>query len=186
MIFSKWYSGKQSKSDLPAQFLVSDLTITVCLLSGDDLPRKRSDCDFIAFSIFKTCVLNYSCNAWDRLFIIFFQILVFIYSKLSSLIDLFSLQFELTGAVLSLDGSQCLKETISADITIPPEEPGNFIVTDSMVLINAAFEEAVLAAEEIGSKVAETLKQQGAREILEQAREAIAVAQNDLRLPKSK
>ena len=118
--------------------------------------------------------------------ICFSLILIVVYSKHPSLIDLLSLQFEFIGAVLSLDGSQCLKETRTADITIPPEEPGNFIVTASMVVINAAFEEAVLAAEEVGSKVAEALKKQGACQILEQAREAISVAQNDLRLPKSK
>ena len=97
-----------------------------------------------------------------------------------------SLQFQLTGAVLSLDGSTCLMETKVTKFTIPGELSGKFKVTDSMVVIDEVIEEAVMAAEKIGQDVAETLKQKGARDILEQAREQIAVAQNDLRIPKSK
>jgi len=94
--------------------------------------------------------------------------------------------FELTGAVLSLDGSTCLMETKITKFTIPGELSGRFKVTKSMVLIDEVIEEAVMAAEKIGQDVAETLKLKGASKILEQAREQIAVAQNDLRIPKSK
>ena len=54
-----------------------------------------------------------------------------------------------------------------------------------MVVIDAAIESAVLAAEDIGLKVAEALKEQGADDILETVRKDISVAQNDLRVPKS-
>ena len=87
---------------------------------------------------------------------------------------------------MSLDGSQCLKETRSVDITAPCKGSDNYMITKSMVLIDASIEKAVLTAEDIGSEVAKALMQKGASELLKQAREEIALAQNDLRLPISK
>ncbi|XP_065055726.1 porphobilinogen deaminase-like isoform X2 [Rhopilema esculentum] len=94
-------------------------------------------------------------------------------------------KFEMIGAVLSLDGSKCLKRTLHAEIELPNKKSDNYIVTESMVIIDSVLERAVLAAEDVGLKLANELKEDGACEILQQAREQISLAQNDLRLPKS-
>ena len=77
-------------------------------------------------------------------------------------------------------------ETKSTEFTTSAEMSGKFKVTNSMVVIDEVIEKAVMAAEKIGEEVAETLRERGAGDILKQAREQIAVAQNDLRIPKSK
>ena len=98
---------------------------------------------------------------------------------------LFFFQFELTGAVFSLDGTECLKERQSIEIHIPGERSGKFVITGSMVIIDASIEKVFEAVEEVGLNVAEKLKQQGACEVLEKARREISLAQDDLRIPKS-
>lgn len=101
-----------------------------------------------------------------------------------SLIMFFN-QLEFIGAVLSLDGSKCLKESHSIEIKTPTQKSNEFVVTKSMVIIDASYEDPVLAAEEVGRKVAQALKDNGATKILEVARKEILLAQNDLRQPKS-
>ncbi len=88
--------------------------------------------------------------------------------------------------MLSLDGSTCIKETITKDLH-PVGLPSNeFTVTDSQVVVDNAFSEAVHDAEELGRLLADTLKERGANDVLRVVRGDIAVAQNDLRMPKAK
>lgn len=97
-----------------------------------------------------------------------------------------SSRLKLDGAVLSLDGSTCIKETITKDLH-PVGQPSNeFTVTDSQVVVDNAFSEAVRDAEELGRLLADTLKERGANDVLRVVRGDIAVAQNDLRMPKAK
>lgn len=95
------------------------------------------------------------------------------------------LQFQLTGAVYSLDGSKCIEKTLCCDIPVVEKKTDSYVITESQVVINGAYQQAVQRAEELGTELAVCLKEQGACEILREARELIAVTQDDLRMPKS-
>eukprot|EP00794_Sanderia_malayensis_P010859 gene10859-12014_t len=93
-------------------------------------------------------------------------------------------ELELTGAVLSLDGSTCIKHTISGSVkAVTGEHNDRYVVTKSQVIVNEAFESSVHDAEDIGRKLADALKEQGANDVLTSAQKQIAKTQNDLRTP---
>lgn len=81
-------------------------------------------------------------------------------------------QLSLTGAVLSLDGTQCLKESLTAQIPDwSPATGGPGSMSISSIFVQKEMHEAVVAAEELGTKLAETLLSQGAKDILLAAQE---------------
>eukprot|EP00794_Sanderia_malayensis_P010852 gene10852-12006_t len=85
-------------------------------------------------------------------------------------------ELELTGAVLSLDGKHLHQHTISGSVKAVTGEHNDLIV-------NEAFESSVHDAEDIGRKLADALKEQGANDVLTSAQKQIAKTQNDLRTP---
>ena len=106
------------------------------------------------------------------------------HTKLLRSLD-FVFQFELTGLVSSLDGSVCIQRSISTHIEIPSTMSQIYHVTDSMVVIDSSLKEAVKKVEDIGNALADLLKNNGACDLLREARNQIATAQNDLRMPKT-
>ena len=91
----------------------------------------------------------------------------------------------MTGLVSSLDGSVYIQRSISTHIEIPSAMSQIYHVTDSMVVIDSSLKEAAEKVEDIGNTLADLLKKNGACDLLQEARDKIATAQNDLRMPKT-
>ncbi|XP_032226464.1 porphobilinogen deaminase [Nematostella vectensis] len=84
-------------------------------------------------------------------------------------------QLTLTGAVLSLDGSECIQETMTKDI--PPmsdKGSGQPSMGVTSILVPAHMWPAVHAGEELGHALAQSLIKQGANSILAAARQGTA------------
>ena len=79
----------------------------------------------------------------------------------------------MTGTVLSLDGSQCLKASVTE--LLPATDESDMACTPTLnkscICVPAGAQSAITAAENLGTKLADNLLDQGAKEILRVARE---------------
>lgn len=90
------------------------------------------------------------------------------------MIYFFSFQLTITGAVFSLDGKECLKETVSGTLPDPAVQGGSCphaVLTQSSIYVPDGLRDALVAAENLGEQLARALIANGAVEVLRKARE---------------
>ena len=86
--------------------------------------------------------------------------------------------------MLSLDGSECIEDTVKGKISVDKTSCHIFTVSSSGLVVSSNHEEAVIRSEELASALAVNLKRRGADVLLVKARKEIAESQDDLRKPK--
>ena len=89
-------------------------------------------------------------------------------------------QLTITGAVFSLDGTECLKETVSGTLPEPAVQGGSCphaVLTQSSIYVPDGLRDSLVAAEKLGEKLARALIAKGAVEVLRKARQEKDLAQ---------
>lgn len=80
----------------------------------------------------------------------------------------------MTGAVFSLDGTECLKETVTGTLPDPSVQDGSCphaILTQSSIYVPTGMRDITVTAEKLGGTLAQALIARGAEEVLRKARE---------------
>ncbi|KAL9965121.1 hypothetical protein ACROYT_G028875 [Oculina patagonica] len=83
-------------------------------------------------------------------------------------------QMTITGAVFSLDGKECIKETVTGILPDPAVQDGgcpHAVLTESSIYVPEGLRDALVAAEKLGDQLARALIDKGAVEVLRKARE---------------
>ena len=83
-------------------------------------------------------------------------------------------QLTIAGAVFSLDGKECLKETVTGTLPDPAVQDGSCphaVLTQSSIYVPKGLRDTVVAAENLGEKLAQALIGRGAEDVLRKARE---------------
>lgn len=83
-------------------------------------------------------------------------------------------QLTITGAVFSLDGKECIKETITGilpDLAVQDGSCPHAVLTQSSIYVPEGLRDALVAAEKLGDQLARALISKGAVEVLRKARE---------------
>ena len=80
----------------------------------------------------------------------------------------------MTGAVFSLDGTECLKETVTGTLPDPSVQDGSCphaILTQSSIYVPTGMRDIIVTAEKLGGTLAQALIARGAEKVLRKARE---------------
>ena len=83
-------------------------------------------------------------------------------------------QLRITGAVFSLDGKECIKETVTGSLLDPTAQPGacsHAVLTQSCIYVPEEIRASLVAAEKLGEQLARALIARGAERVLREARE---------------
>ena len=86
----------------------------------------------------------------------------------------------MTGAVFSLDGTECIKETVTGTLPDPAVQDGSCphaVLTQSSIYVPTGVRNSLVAAEGLGEKLARALIARGAEQVLRKAREEKDLAQ---------
>ena len=82
--------------------------------------------------------------------------------------------------MFSLDGTECLKETVSGTLPEPTVQGGSCphaVLTQSSIYVPDGLRDSLVAAEKLGEKLAQALIAKGAVEVLRKARQEKDLAQ---------
>lgn len=82
--------------------------------------------------------------------------------------------------MFSLDGTECLKETVSGALPEPAVQGGSCphaVLTQSSIYVPDGLRDSLVAAEKLGEKLARALIAKGAVEVLRKARQEKDLAQ---------
>ena len=83
-------------------------------------------------------------------------------------------QLTITGAVFSLDGKECIMETVTGTLPDPSVQDGSCphaVLTQSSIYVPERLRDAVVTAEKLGEQLARALIGRGAVEVLRKARQ---------------
>ena len=83
-------------------------------------------------------------------------------------------QLSITGAVFSLDGKECIMETVFGTLPDPAVQPGSCphaVLTQSSIYVPEGVRDSLVAAEKLGEQLAQALIARGAERVLRAARE---------------
>jgi len=83
-------------------------------------------------------------------------------------------QLTITGAVFSLDGKECIMETVSGSLPGPTVQSGSCphaVLTQSCIYVPEEVRDTLVAAEKLGEQLARALIARGAEQVLRAARE---------------
>ena len=83
-------------------------------------------------------------------------------------------QLRITGAVFSLDGSECIMESVAGSLLDPTAQPGacpHALLTQSCIYVPEETRDCLVAAEKLGEQLARALIARGAERVLREARE---------------
>lgn len=83
-------------------------------------------------------------------------------------------QLTITGAVFSLDGKECIKETITGTLpdpgTVQDGSCPHAVLTQSSIYVPEGLRDVLVTAEKLGEQLARSLINRGAEEVLRKAR----------------
>ena len=88
--------------------------------------------------------------------------------------DFLVFQLTITGAVFSLDGKECIMETVTGTLPDPSVQDGSCphaVLTQSSIYVPERLRDAVVTAEKLGEQLARALIGKGAVEVLRKARQ---------------